>query len=91
MTTMLAAPTAPATPLFGSLTLSDRCDRCNAQGFVRVVIDIPGEFTGAPQTDLVFCGHHANRYAVDLAKFEVRDETGRINQKPTDAKASNGF
>lgn len=32
----------------------DRCDRCGAQGKVRVVLAGGG--------DLVFCGHHARQY-----------------------------
>jgi len=42
----------------------DRCDRCNAVGKLRITITGDGE--------LVFCGHHANRYADNLAKITVR-------------------
>lgn len=42
----------------------DRCDRCNAAGKLRITI--------AGQGDLVFCGHHANRYANDLVKVTAR-------------------
>lgn len=42
----------------------DRCDRCSAAGKLRVVIAGGG--------DLVFCGHHANKYAEDLAKIAVQ-------------------
>jgi hypothetical protein len=45
----------------------DRCDRCNAAGKLRITI------TG--DRELVFCGHHANRYADDLAKITVRYAT----------------
>lgn len=41
----------------------DRCDRCNAAGKLRVTIVGAGE--------LVFCGHHANQYADDLAKITI--------------------
>jgi Zn ribbon nucleic-acid-binding protein len=33
---------------------ADRCDRCGAQGKIRVVLAAGG--------DLVFCGHHAREY-----------------------------
>jgi hypothetical protein len=41
----------------------ERCDRCNAAGKLRVTIAGGGE--------LVFCGHHANKYAEDLVKVAV--------------------
>lgn len=42
---------------------SERCDRCNAAAKVRVVLAGGG--------DLIFCGHHANKYAEDLVKIAV--------------------
>jgi hypothetical protein len=42
----------------------ERCDRCSAAGKLRVVTAGGGE--------LVFCGHHANKYAEDLAKIAVQ-------------------
>jgi hypothetical protein len=42
----------------------ERCDRCNAAGKLRIMIAGGG--------DLVFCGHHANKYAADLAKIAVQ-------------------
>ena len=50
MTTTLTAP---------ALSATDRCDRCSAQAYVRVVL--PG---GA---DLLFCGHHWSRNEAALA------------------------
>ncbi len=41
----------------------ERCDRCNAAGKLRVKLAGGGE--------LVFCGHHANKYADDLVKIAV--------------------
>ena len=38
--------------------LPERCDRCGAAGKLRVVLPGGGE--------LVFCGHHANRYAAGI-------------------------
>jgi len=42
----------------------ERCDRCNAAGKLRVTLAGGGE--------LVFCGHHANKYAEELVKIAVR-------------------
>mgnify|MGYP000119571579 FL=1 len=52
-----------------TLTAADRCDRCGAQAYVRVVL--PG---GA---DLLFCAHHytANAAALSTKAVEVVDET----------------
>ena len=63
-----AAPTAPAT----TLTAADRCDRCGAQAFVRVVLA-----TG----DLLFCAHHAKSYEETLRTqaLEWVDETATLN------------
>jgi hypothetical protein len=58
------------------LTLSDRCDRCGAQAFVRVYIG---------ESDLLFCGHHYNRYEANLigCSTGIQDERFRINEKPS--------
>jgi hypothetical protein len=45
----------------------ERCDRCNAAGKLRVVL--------AGGSELVFCGHHANKYAQELVKIPVRYAT----------------
>jgi hypothetical protein len=44
----------------------ERCDRCSAAGKLRVMLAGGGE--------LVFCGHHANKYAEDLVKIAVQFE-----------------
>lgn len=41
---------SPVAPPSGA----DRCDRCGAEGKVRVILAAGG--------DLVFCGHHAREY-----------------------------
>lgn len=53
------------------LTAADRCDRCNAQAYVRVVLTV-GE--------LLFCGHHARRHAEPLrdVAVHIQDETDRL-------------
>jgi hypothetical protein len=41
----------------------DRCDRCAAAGKLRVLLAGGGE--------LIFCGHHANKYAERLVKAAI--------------------
>jgi hypothetical protein len=45
------------------LTQADRCDRCNAQALVRVVL---------PAGDLQFCGHHFAKHAPSLRPIAER-------------------
>ncbi len=65
MTTTIAA-----TPL----TASDRCDRCNAQAYVRVVLNAGSE--------LLFCAHHYSKFSVNLqaSAREIHDETHRLDE-----------
>jgi hypothetical protein len=67
---MASTLTAPA------LSATDRCDRCSAQAYVRVVLN-----GGA---DLLFCGHHWNRHedALRPQAAEVIDETHRLTERP---------
>lgn len=46
-----------------ALSVSDRCDRCNAQALVRVVL---------PFGDLLFCGHHFSKHASSLRPIAER-------------------
>ena len=55
MSTTLLEPAA--------LTAEDRCDRCIAQAFVRVVL---------PHGELLFCGHHYSRHAPTLRPLALR-------------------
>ena len=53
------------------LTAADRCDRCGAQAYVRVLL---------PSGELLFCAHHARQHSAaftDLA-VHVQDETDRL-------------
>ena len=63
----------PAAPSNAALTLTaaDRCDRCGAQAFVRVVLS---------SGDLMFCGHHAKAYEDKLREKAVDwvDETAAL-------------
>ncbi|MDT0164342.1 hypothetical protein Q9R32_02080 [Actinotalea sp. AC32] len=53
------------------LTAADRCDRCGAQAYVRVVLG---------SGDLLFCAHHARRHASAFAgvAVDIQDETDRL-------------
>lgn len=64
MTTLLATTT--------SLTAMDRCDKCGAQAYVRVVLS-----GGA---DLLFCGHHGRQYELKLREIahEYHDESAKL-------------
>jgi hypothetical protein len=59
MTPTLTPPETVAFP-----GADERCDRCNAAAKLRVMIAGGGE--------LVFCGHHANKYAEKLVKIAVQ-------------------
>ncbi|WP_435300229.1 DUF7455 domain-containing protein [Timonella sp. A28] len=54
-----------------TLTTADRCDRCGAQAYVRVVL---------AQGELLFCAHHARAHAdkFNQVAAEVHDETDRL-------------
>ncbi|MFC8303765.1 hypothetical protein ACFUCV_08790 [Specibacter sp. NPDC057265] len=58
------------------LTTMDRCDRCGAQAYVRVVLESSGG-------ELLFCGHHARAVEATLKPLasEWLDETGRLHEK----------
>jgi hypothetical protein len=54
------------------LTAVDRCDRCGAQAYVRVLL---------PNClELLFCAHHNRQYSSALANIavEIQDETIRL-------------
>ncbi|MDA8370544.1 MAG: hypothetical protein M0026_11860 [Nocardiopsaceae bacterium] len=63
------APTQP-------LTAADRCDRCGAQAYVRVVLNSGG--------DLLFCAHHMRKHDDSIRKIasEIQDETSRLQESP---------
>ena len=58
------------------LRIADRCDRCGAQAFVLATVN---------GTDLLFCGHHFNRWEDDIREVASRvvDERKYINSKPS--------
>jgi len=55
-----------------ALTAVDRCDRCGARAYVRVLL--PNSL------ELLFCAHHNRQYATALTKIavEIHDETERL-------------
>ncbi|MEZ0069195.1 hypothetical protein ABIA32_005239 [Streptacidiphilus sp. MAP12-20] len=65
MTTNVLTPAA-------ALTAADRCDRCGAQAYLRVVLASGGE--------LLFCAHHGRKFEPELKKIaaEIQDESGRL-------------
>lgn len=58
------------------LSTHDRCDRCGAQAYVKVLLEAGGE--------LMFCAHHARAHqdALQGVAAEVIDETERLHLKP---------
>ncbi|WP_029069794.1 DUF7455 domain-containing protein [Jonesia quinghaiensis] len=61
----------PTAPRKDTLSAADRCDRCGAQAYVRVVLSA-GE--------LLFCAHHARAHATkfESVAVEIHDETERL-------------
>ncbi|MCW2758650.1 MAG: hypothetical protein JWO46_2396 [Nocardioidaceae bacterium] len=76
MTTAIA-PTA-------SLSAVDRCDRCGAQAYLRVMLASGGE--------LLFCAHHAREHGPKLKEVaaELHDETDKLVDTPATAPESEG-
>ena len=58
-----------------TLSIADRCDRCQAQAFVLVK---------GLQGDLIFCGHHFTKHEEALYNwaYDIIDERDFINTKP---------
>ncbi|KRE78763.1 hypothetical protein [Arthrobacter sp. Soil763] len=59
-----------------TLTTVDRCDRCGAQAYVRVVLEASGG-------ELLFCAHHARAVEPNLRPLssDWHDETARLHEK----------
>lgn len=55
-----------------NLTAMDRCDRCGAQAYMRVILHSGGE--------LMFCAHHAAAHREKLSEVAARiqDETSSL-------------
>lgn len=56
-----------------TLDASDRCDRCGAQAYLRVVLSSGGE--------LLFCAHHGRAHQDKLKQvaLKIQDETSKVN------------
>jgi hypothetical protein len=56
------------------LAANDRCDRCGAQAYVRVLLE--------SGSDLLFCAHHAREHEDRLREIAVtyQDETARLTE-----------
>ena len=54
------------------LNAADRCDRCGAQAYVRVLLAGGGE--------LVFCAHHGREHKDALTRVaaDIQDESGKL-------------
>ncbi|MFE1165891.1 hypothetical protein [Nocardiopsis sp. NPDC058789] len=67
------APTQP-------LTAADRCDRCGAQAYVRVLLNSGGE--------LLFCAHHMRKHDDSLRKIasDIQDETDKLTKSDKNAE-----
>lgn len=62
------------------LTNADRCDRCGAQAYARVVL---------ADGELLFCAHHMRKHRDQLEALAVRidDQSERLSQTPSTAGA----
>jgi hypothetical protein len=61
------------------LTAADRCDRCGARAYLRVLLSSGGE--------LLFCAHHGREHAPRLQEVaaEILDESSRLQDTPATA------
>ena len=61
------------------LTAADRCDRCGAQAYVRVVMP--------SGSDLLFCAHHwrDNSRALRSVAASIQDDLDRLAEVPATA------
>ena len=57
-----------------TLTETDRCDRCGARAYVRVLLP--------SRLELLFCAHHTREHGRALAEIavEIQDETRRLTR-----------
>jgi hypothetical protein len=61
------------------LTAADRCDRCGARAYVRVVLPGGGE--------LLFCAHHGRVHepALRAVEADIQDERDALADTPSSA------
>lgn len=55
-----------------TLSAADRCDRCGAQAYVKVMM---------PSGDLLFCAHHGKEHGEKLKQvaLEIKDESHLVS------------
>lgn len=77
--TVVTDVTGTLTPLSDrpGLSAADRCDRCGAQAYVRVVLSGGGE--------LLFCNHHYGEHEASLAKVAIAVDDERASLGATAA------
>ena len=65
-----------------TLTAADRCDRCGAQAYVRVVLESSGG-------ELLFCAHHGRQYEDKLREVAIviHDESNRLSETRAETHA----
>ena len=70
----MVTTTLGETPMTSRLTAHDRCDRCNAQAYVSVLLH-------GTDTWLLFCGHHftVHEGALHRVALTIRDERARLH------------
>jgi hypothetical protein len=58
-----------------TLTAADRCDRCGAQAYVRVIL--------ASGLELIFCAHHGREYDAKLRALDaqISDQSARLHER----------
>ena len=68
--------TAIALTEITALTPADRCDRCGAQAYIRVVLGSGSE--------LLFCAHHGRKYSDGLRQvaIHIQDESEKLAGAP---------
>jgi len=61
------------------LTAADRCDRCGARAYIRVLLPAGGE--------LLFCAHHgrAHQDALRAADADIQDQSDALASTPGSA------
>lgn len=58
-----------------ALTAADRCDRCGAKAYIKVVLPSGGE--------LFFCAHHGRQHEDKLRQvaLHIQDDTAQLESK----------
>ncbi|MBX3067530.1 MAG: hypothetical protein IT191_03385 [Microbacteriaceae bacterium] len=72
MTQATTQPTATIEQPEFKLGISDRCDSCGAQAYIRAVIG---------ESELLFCAHHGRHHQEKLSKIATswHDESSRLD------------